>query len=275
MKTFPSAFEKFLLQEYFRLGSINKVYTAHHLGLPISFAGYARLLSKYHIIKSAGPNSRLSESLDILSKLSTYKIPLEKVYHRFAPRQIQVSVNTLHRILHYTRLGLTRRQGTALLISRTSDPQSFLTGREQYTPNSLLGKKGDIALPMAHSKTGEKPGDSIARVLQQEVFTNQTIEGHFPWNLVTEHPQPLMYINIADIRVTVYHLVFDQELEFSSFKLNSLKYRRLKDLHSDNLRPGVLDIFNQYSKAPEHSPAIYAPEFNSQLNLALLKIKAP
>jgi len=274
MATNQTDFEKYLVTEYFKLGSINKVFTAHHLDLPISFAGYARLLDKYHIIKSAGPNSRFSESLDILTKLSSYKIPLEKVYHRFAPRRIQVSINTLHRILHYTRLGLTRRQGTALLITKADETQSFLTGREQNTPNSLLGRKGDLALPMGHSKTGETPRDAIARVLQQEVFTSQTIEGHFPWELVPEHPHPVMYINIADIKVTVYHLIIPKGFQFSSFKLNSLKFRSFNELMATNLRPGIADILVQHTGLIDKPYTVPAPEFNSQLNLALLKVRS-
>ena len=273
MATNQTDFEKYLVTEYFKLGSINKVFTAHHLDLPISFAGYARLLAKYHIIKSAGPNSRFSESLDLLTKLSNYKIPLEKVYHRFAPRRIQVSINTLHRILHYTRLGLTRRQGTALLISSDQDHQSFLTGREQNTPSSQLGKKGDLALPMGHSKTGESPKEAIARVLQQEVFTHQSIEGKFPWDLVPAHPRPVMYINIADIKVTVYHLVLKQEYQFSSFKLNALKFRNLNRLLQGKLRPGVEDILKQHIGFLKNTKRIPVPEFSSKLNLALLKAK--
>ena len=72
-------FEQFLIREYLRLGSINKVFKFHKYNLPISFAGYDRLLSKYKVVKSAGPNSKLSESLYILSQLANYKISLEKI----------------------------------------------------------------------------------------------------------------------------------------------------------------------------------------------------
>lgn len=267
----PSDFEKFLLTEYFRLGSINRVYTAHRHNLPISFASYARLLSKFHIIKSAGPNSRLSESLDILSKLSSYKIPLEKIYHHFAPKSIRVSINTLHRILHYTRLGLTRRQGTALLITSPDFPSCFLTGRETKNPNSQLGKKGDLAIPMGHSKLGESPQDAITRVLQQEVFTQQTITGNFPWKLIPEHPKPAMFINIADIKVAVYHLTLLVELPFSSYKLGRLKFRPMAAIEEQSTRPGVSEICqkfqNQKTKVDQNSLVA----FNSNLNLALAK----
>ena len=165
-------FETYLVSEYFKHGSINKVFSAHHYNLPISFAGFTRVLTKYHVVKSAGPNSNLSESLHILSKIVDYKIPLERIYHQFAPKTIQVSTNTLHRILHYTRLGLTRRQGAALVINPKESVERYLLGNDLSLSNPSLGRKGDLSLPMGHSKIGENPRESILRVLQQEVFTN-------------------------------------------------------------------------------------------------------
>ena len=167
MPTHQESFERNLVSEYFRHGSINKVFSFHHFDLPISFAGYTRVLSKYKVVKSAGPNSNLSESLHFLSKVVDYKIPLERIYHQHAPRTIQVSTNTLHRILHYTRLGLTRRQGTALIVTHKSHPEAFLVGNDISLSNSVLGKRGDLSLPMGHSKLGELPQESILRVLQQ------------------------------------------------------------------------------------------------------------
>lgn len=276
MSTSPSDFEKFLLREYFRLGSINKVYTAHRHNLPISFAGFARVLTKYEVIKSAGPNSRLSESLDILTKLSSYKIPLEKVYHRYAPQTIQVSTNTLHRILHYTRLGLTRRQGTALLITPVGKPLSFLTGIEKNTPNSALGQKGDLTLPMSHSKIGESPRDAIVRVLQQEVFTDLLINSAFPWDIIPQHPRPTLFIKIADIKVTVYHLTLPTKLSFSSFRLSHLKYRSLDTLFKSDARPGVREICEVYLDRLTQPNNLIVPEISSNLNLHLYALaKAP
>lgn len=268
-------FERFLVTEYFRHGSINKVYSSHHYNLPISFAGYHRILTRFGVIKSAGPNSRLSESLHLLSKLATYKIPLEKLYHHHAPQTIQISTNTLHRILHYTRLGLTRRQGTALLITPVGQPDSFLTGLEKDTPNSSTGKRGDLALPMGHSKTGEDPKDAIARVLQQEVFTDLVVNSMFPWELIPPHPKPIMYINIADIKVAVYHLEFPNIFSYSSFKLSHLRYRNLVQMSQHNLRPGVLDICQTYLKSERDFEIITVPVYDSRLNLALAKAENP
>lgn len=241
-------FEKNLISEYFRLGSINKVFQQHKYNLPISFASFDRVLSKYGVVKSAGPNSKLSESLFILSLLANYKIPLEKVYHRFAPKSIQVSTNTLHRILHYTRLGLTRRQGAALIISPKGKPHQVLLGKDLSLTKSSLGNRGDLSLPMGHSKIGEPIKDTIARILQNEVFTDKVINKTFPWEVIPEHIKPVMYINIADIQVSVYKLELPQNLnQFSSFKLTKQKYTRLDNLPKSSFRPGVKDILNHYS----------------------------
>lgn len=246
-KTKQQDFEQFLVKEYFKLGSINKVFQEHKYNLPISFAGYDRILSKYKVVKSAGPNSKLSESLYILSLLANYKIPLEKIYHHFAPKTIQVSTNTLHRILHYVRLRLTRRRGIALIISPKNQPQKVLFGKDLSLANSSLGNKGDLSLPMGHSKTGEPINDSIARILQNEVFTKNTISKCFPWEIIPKHIKPIMYINIADILVSVYKLELPKNHNhFSSFKLSNIKYLNINHLPQKSYRPGIKDILHNY-----------------------------
>lgn len=267
-------FERFLVSEYFRHGSINKVFYFHHFNLPISYAGYDRILSKYGVIKSAGPNSKLTESLRMLSLVADYKLSLEKVYEKYAPHKLWVSTNTLHRILHYTRLGLTRRQGTALLISTKTNKHEFLMGNDQSIKESVLGKNGDLSLPMGHSKTGESPRDSIARVLQQEVFSDLTIEGKFPFDLIPKHPKPEMYINIADIRVSVYKIELDTKRNFSSYKLHNHAFYSLHSLDSKKLRPGVIDIIQNYL-LNSNSVQSEIPRYSSALNLALAEKKSP
>lgn len=260
----PLEFERYLVEEYFKLGSINKVFHEHKFDLPISFAGYDRVLNKFKVVKSAGPNSKLSESLHILSLLANYKIPLERVYHRFAPKTIQVSINTLHRILHYTRLGLVRRRGTALIISPNSQSNKVLIGNDQSLTNSVLGNKGDLSLPMGHSKTGEPIRDSIARILQNEVFTSDVINQQFLWEIIPEHIKPVMYINIADIQVSVYQLTLSQKhKKFSSFKLANLKYYDINNLNHHLLRPGVKEILTNYSTKTNNDSVL---TINSELN---------
>jgi len=257
-------FEQFLVKEYFRLGSINKVFHEHRFNLPISFAGYDRVLNKFKVVKSAGPNSKLSESLHVLSLLANYKIPLEKVYHQLAPKTIQVSINTIHRILHYIRLGLVRRRGTALIISPKDQPNKVLVGNDQSLNNSVLGNKGDLSLPMGHSKTGEPIRDSIARILQNEVFTDHVINRQFAWNIIPKHIKPIMYINIADIQVSVYKLDLPQKYnKFSSLKLSNLNYRDLNSLNKHSLRPGVKEILTNYSTETNNDGVL---TINSDLN---------
>jgi hypothetical protein len=261
-------FKKFLVSEYLRHGSIDKVLKYHHFGLPISFASYHRTIKEFGIIKSAGPNSKLSESLYLLSLLANYKFPLEKIYRLYAPKRIQVSINTLHRIFHYTRLGLTRRQGTALIIT-TSKLNQILIGNDISLANQSLGQRGDYSLPMGHSKTGEDPKDSITRVLQQEVFSDLAANKNFPWSVVPKHPKPMMYINITDIRVAVYHLQIPDKYKFSSPKLTNLGFKKISDISSKELRPGVGDILLKYSELQKNPNLTVAKEFNSSLNTTL------
>jgi len=261
------SFEKFLISEYFRLGSINKVFHEHKFNLPISFAGYDRVLSKFGVVKSAGPNSKLSESLYFLSLLANYKIPLEKAYHLYAPKTIQVSTNTLHRMLHYTRLGLTRRQGVALIISPKGHPEKILMGNDFSLTTSSLGNKGDLSLPMGHSKTGEPIRDSIARVLQNEVFTNEVVNHKFPWEVIPEHIKPLVCVNVADISVSIYKLELPiAKKSFSSFKLENLKYLDINYLPEVSFRPGIKDVLDYYANLDSENIFSEIPTIDSELN---------
>ena len=263
-------FEKFLVSEYFKHGSIDQVLKIHHFDIPISYAGYHRVLNKFGVIKSAGPNSKLSESLYLLSLIANYKIPLEKIFRKYAPSSIKVSTNTIHRILHYTRLGLTRRQGVALLIENKEVPGEYLVGNDISLTKTVLGNKGDLSLPMGHSKTGEDPRIQILRVLQQEVFTKSLINGNFPTNLVPEHPKPIMYINIADIRVSVYHLEIYPKLHFSSYKLQNISFRSQQEIQKAEVRPGVVEIIKNHEHNQNSEIALETIEISSNLNNALL-----
>ena len=263
-------FESHLISEYLKYGSIEQVFSVHKYSLPISFATYHRLLNKYKIIKSAGPNSKLSESLNFLGQLANYKLPLERAYHKYAPSSVQISTNTLHRILHYTRLKITRRTGAALLVSRESDKNKYLIANDLSLHNPELGKSGDYSLPMTHSRENESISDSITRVMQQEMFTKETTMGLFPKELVPDDINPIMYINIADIKVSVYRLVIPDSFEnFTSHKLTNFQFATNKEIQKLNLRPGVGDIVKKYEEIrfnPQNSEII---DFDSSLNAKL------
>ena len=272
-KETPSEFEKLLITEYFKCGSIDKVFKRFSYDLPISFAGYDRVLNKYSVVKSAGPNSKLSESLYVLSLLANYKIPLEKVYHLYAPKSFKVSTNTLHRILHYTRMGLTRRQGAALIISPQNNPDKILLGNDLSLDGHLLGKKGDMSLPMGHSKTNESIKDTVTRILQNEVFTNNVIENKFPWNIIPEHIKPVMIINLADIQVSVYRLFLPKKINlFSSYKLSDIKYYDVNNLPNVDFRPGILEALKHYPNLNQEKARKKIVVFDSDLNTKIFAL---
>lgn len=262
-----TSFEEYLVREYFRLGSINKVFEEHKYDLPISFAGFDRVLTRFGIVKSAGPNSKISESLYILSLLANYKIPLEKAYHLHAPKNIQVSTNTLHRILHYTRLGLTRRQAAALIITPKGQPNKVLLGNDLSLTKSSIGNKGDYSLPMGHSKTGEPLGDTITRIMQNEVFTEKTINQSFPWTVIPKHIKPLVCVNVADILVSIYKLEIPLKYsQFQSYKLSNIKFYEIDNLPEKSFRPGVKEILNYYKNQDNYTVTGEVPVLNSELN---------
>lgn len=255
-------FEQYLVSEYFKHGSIDQVFKFHNYDIPISFAGYHRVLNKFEIVKSAGPNSKLSESLHLLSLLNTYKLPLERVYHHYAPQSIQVSTNTLHRILHHIRLGVTRRVGAALIISTQESPGRYLLAKDKSLKNDILGQKGDWSLPMGFTREQDSHKTSIIRVLQQEVFTEQAITNRFP-NLKLPEKE-IFTINIADIKVYVYLVLLPKKYpNFSSFKLKKHQFLGISELNTNRVRPGVIDILKNYE---EHK---FNQNIESSLNLSL------
>jgi hypothetical protein len=258
-------FDSTLISEYLQYHSINQVFRHHHYNLPISPAQYHRVLDKYGIVKSAGPNSSLSESLYIFGLMNSYKMPLESLYHRYAPHTLQVSTNTLHRILHLTRLGITRRLGTALIITSPDDPSQFLTGIDSSLTGGPLGKMGDLTIPMGYSRSQDTAHQSIARVLQREVYTQDTIAGQFPSHLIPTDPKPVFHIDITDIRVAVYHLSIPKKYHhFSSFKILHHAWANKYSVRDHTTRPGVLEIIDNYYSAQP----IYNLQSNLNLNLA-------
>ncbi len=270
-KNNETEFEKKLVKEYLIHGSIDKVFKVHNYDLPISFASYHRLLNKFGIIKSAGPNSKLSESLHILSLLNTYKLPLERIYHRHAPASIQVSTNTLHRTLHNIRLGVTSRVGVALLISTSDEPNKFLLGQDNSLTNSSLGQKGDWSLPMGYTREQDSHRAGILRVLQQEVFTEQTLNKKIPKKIIPKDIKEVFTINIADIKVFVYRIILPKNYNYSSYKLDNFTYFSESEILSLKARAGITDILKHYANKSDN--ITYNSDFNNSLCLLPNRIK--
>jgi hypothetical protein len=231
-KTFPTENEKkfneFLVEQYLKHGSVDEVLRENQYSLPISYANYQRILDKWGIVKAAGPNSKLTEAVEFFSHLAKDNIPLEELYKK-VPSTFKTSATTLYRILAYIKEGLTRRVGCALVVTPFNNPKKILLAQDTSVPRIKLGKPyGAVSLPMGYSRKRDSRRTSIVRVLQQEVFAKQAIKRSFPKEVVPDNPSPFMYLDIADVRVALYHIELPKNLSglrnFSSFKLRNYKF---------------------------------------------------
>ena len=247
-----------LVAEYLKYGSVDEVYKAHRYDIPISYPGFQRVLDKYGIVKAAGPNSKLSEALSFFVHLAKEQIPLETLYKKMSP-SFQVSMGTLHRILSYIKDGVTRRVGTALVITPYNKPDYILVGNDISTPRAELGKPfGSVSLPMGFSRKRDTKQKGILRVLQQEVFTKQAIAQTMPMDVIMKDIEPFMYLDIADVRVSIYHLSLPKELStlksFSSFKLENHRFLSIGNIikgDTEHLRVGLVETALGYQRRLE------------------------
>jgi hypothetical protein len=235
-------FNKFLVREYLKHGSVDEVLRVHKFDLPLSYASYQRILDKWHIVKAAGPNSTLSEAISFFSKLAYENVPFEVLYKKMPP-SFQTSAVTLYRILAYMKEGLTRRVGAALIITPYNDSQKILVANDISTPRLELGKPyGAVSIPMGYAKKRETWKNSVLRILQHEVFTQKAIENVIPDELLGAIKTPFMYLDVVDVRVSVYHLQLPKSYSslksFSSFKLKDYRFEQLTNLVSNNARGG-------------------------------------
>lgn len=275
-------FNKLIVAEYLKYGSVDEVFRQNNYDLPISYPEVHRLIKRWGIVKSAGPNSLLSEGITFLTLLSQNKVPLESLYKRLPP-SFKTSMGTMHRLLHNIKEGVIRRVGTALVITPFNNPHLFLIGEDVSTPRLELGKPfGSTTLPMGYSKVDEDAGDSILRVLQQEVFTRMAIDRILPIELIPANPKPFMHVDIADISVAVYNLSLpgnlSEESAFSSFKVRNHKFTEISEIlnhkslpsrQADNIliRAGVREIIGGYQKYLYRG--INLVPVTSEMNLAL------
>ncbi|OGD81590.1 hypothetical protein A2572_04390 [Candidatus Collierbacteria bacterium RIFOXYD1_FULL_40_9] len=237
-------FEDQRISDYLKYESIESVFKKHRYNLPISFAGFARLLNKRGVVTTAGPNSHLSESLYFFSLLKEYGGSIGKLHQKLG---LKISTQTLHRVLHNIRFGVTRRYGAALIIENINAPEYFLFGQDSSL-HGKLGQKGDWTLPMSHTRQQDSHYTSILRVLQREVFTQQTIYNDFPHKLLNQNLKPIFKIDITDISVSIYHLKIDlKQYQFSSFKLFNYQALNLQEIKSLKTRPGVKEIIENFT----------------------------
>ncbi|HLE48772.1 MAG TPA: hypothetical protein VI819_01955 [Patescibacteria group bacterium] len=250
-------FNKFLVREYMKYGTVDEVYRKHKYFLPISYANYQRVLDRWDIKKAVGPNNKFSEAVDFLGHLAKDNIAFEKLYKKLPPNY-KTSAVTLYRVLAYVKEGITRRLGTALVITPYDNINRILVARDVSTPRIQLGKTfGSYSIPMGYSKKGESRSENIKRILQQEVFTDKSINREFPEELVSESLSPFMYLEVADIRVSVYHIQLPKDLSsekvFSSYKLQDFEFVPVTEVLGETyngvkIRSGVKDALKGYLK---------------------------
>lgn len=251
--------DEFFITEYLKLGSVDRVFTKHNFSLPISAPTYHRLINNWGrgIVKTAGPNSNLSEVLLILSRLLDTKLPLETFFREHVPASLKPTLSTTHRVMKTIKEGVFRRLGTALIITTPSNHQRILLGQDISLTNTHFGHKGDLSLPMGYSKHKETTQTSIRRILEREVFTNKVIQKNFPYHLIPKNTSSFMTINIADVSVKVYHLELPEKIlrpsQVSSFKLKNLKLTSLNEITTQKpltkgIRPGIIEITQYYQE---------------------------
>jgi hypothetical protein len=269
-------FYKNIIRLYLKYGSVDEVFRVTNYDLPISYPGMQHLIKRWGIIKSAGPNSKLSETLTFLTLLSDNQIPMERLFKKLPP-SFKTSLSTMHRILHNVKTGVTRRFGTALVITPKNQKNSILMGEDITPPKIELGKPtGSKTLPMTYSSGSEDPKISILRVLQQEVYSELAVNKNIPVEIIPEDPKPFMHLSIADIKVSVYHLEISDNFlnsnDFSSFKVKDHSFISAKEvlLSREIVRIGVKEIITKYNEYIKDEDKIY--EQISELNLALLGI---
>ena len=278
-------FNEFLVREYLKYGSVDEVFRVHRWGIPISYAGYQRVLNKWGIVKAAGPNSKLSEMLGFFDHMTEENVNFEKLYKKMPPSYM-TSAATLYRILAYIREGVTRRMGTALVISPHGYENKILVGKDVSTPRIELGKPyGSISIPLGFSRKRDPREDAILRVLQQEVFCKKAIKQEMP-DIIPSHPKPFMFLDVADVRVEVFHIKlpknYSGKKHFSSFKLNDHKFISINQVinakKSSNFRVGLKEVgigYQKYLELRGRKMAINPLLYKSQLNYQLAQVQPP
>lgn len=244
--------DSWFLNEYFKHGSV-EASVAKNDYLPISIANYHKLIKRYGVVGSAGRHTSLPEVLHFFREAAlTPDTPLEALY-KTMPASFKTSMVTLHRIYNNMEREVVRRSGVALLISPESDTTKILIGQESV--GNRYKHAGDKTIPMGFAKKmeGEDKMESIVRIMQQEVSTDNTLNGSFAYKpnsplvqvLHQQELAPLVQIHILDVQVQTFRIILPDALltDLSSYKLTNYSFEEPDDVLSlANLRPGVTEM---------------------------------
>lgn len=246
-------FNKWLVEEYFKHGSVDEAFKYHAYDIPISYAQYQKILDLWGIVKAAGPNNKISEVFNFISKMVEDGIPVEKLY-KSMPSSFMTSSVTMYRILSYIKEGITRRVGTALILTPYANDSKILIAKDISTPRIEFGKEyGMYSIPMGFSRKRDPRENAIQRVLQSEVFTQLAVNKQIP-DIIPVRPKPFLFLDIADVRVEVFHIQLPKKYSdlklFSSYKLSNFSFVDAKKNKSlkFKFRAGVIEAIQAYLK---------------------------
>lgn len=289
----PVDFERFIVSEYLKYGSVDEIFRANRFkNLGVSYPGVYHILKRWGVVRSLGRASLpLTETLEFLVRAIEGKVPIQTLYRRMPP-SFQPKLATVHRVYNETKKLFKeeveiqerklRRVGTALVITPDWDESQILVARDVSPSRRDIGKPyGAISLPMGFSKRGEGQR-AILRILQQEVFTGKLLENPKEFNQMAleliEGLKPFMFLDIADVRVSVYHLPLPDRLSspgnFSSFKLKGYKFVETGEIIEIGegvlVRQGIKEIvmgYREYQERLAHKEVprpIYVDSFFNQ-----------
>lgn len=243
------AFCENLARLYLRYGSVDEALASEHT-LPISPADYHRKIVEWGIVKAPSKSSSLTDILSFLSHYVHSSDTITNLYGRM-PHTFQPSLQTVYRVLHNIKEGIVTRSAVALIVSQEDNPSMVLVGNDISIPRADIGKHfGAVSLPMGFSKQDEDPRDSIARVMQREVFMEPTIKHTFPLEVIPDDPKPIMKLTIADVSVSVYHIVLSHQYycQLSSEVLENMRFEAIDTIEDKEARLGVGEILRGYQK---------------------------
>lgn len=269
--------DEWLIDRFFKFGSIDSALWDNGSPIPFSYMSYYRKLSEAGIIRSAGRQTSLTEALHFFRlKQMEPGMPLESIYKELPP-SFKTSINTLHRIYNRIEKSIPGRFATALVISHEDDLSKILVGSE-LSSNRLYGKSiGDISIPMTFSHLKDTKRESVVRVLQQEVFTNEAVDGKFSNDIYTDSllqtiSGPYLHFRILDVEVACYKLVLPANFaNFSSYKLSNLHMENVENILNEEIkfRIGVSQIV-RHAYATEIG-SLSVPNVVSTLNISLFE----
>lgn len=275
-------FNQSLVEQYLKYGSVDEVFRNNNYSLPISYAQFQRVLDRWEIVKAAGPNSKLTEMLGFLTRLAEENIPLESLYKKMPP-SFRTSAATMYRILGYVKEGITRRVATGLIIAPNNNKKKILVADDVSIPRLELGKPyGSVSIPMGFSRKRDAREDAILRLLQQEVFTQKAIKQNMP-EIIPARPKPFMFLDIADVRVEIFHLRLPKKLSgirnFSSYKLQNFRFidtDKVVESKRRIFRIGVIAAVRGYEKYLEikkRNLPFNPLQYKSRLNYYLSEVQ--